>query len=127
MDVKPGVFLAGFPPGSACDPGSVVVGVFFPRIFPGLDTYVDHLLLRGVAQVPCPCRLSSRLFHELAEKFPELLARVDVLFAPRMFPADDLVEPDFAAARAMTLRPFSGVRPGIVSVCMPVHLFLAAQ
>lgn len=46
------------------------------------------------------CRLPFRLFHELAEKFPELLARVDVLFAPRMFPADDLVEPDFAAARA---------------------------
>ena len=119
MDVKPGVFLADFPPGRACDPGSVVVGVFFQRIFPGLDTYVDHLLLRGVAQSPYPCRLSSRLFHELAEKFPELLARVDVLFAPRMFPADDLVEPDFAAAR--------GARESCPSACRCICSWLPSN
>ena len=69
MDVKPGVFLADFPPGSACDPGSVVVGVFFQRIFPGLDTYVDHLLLRGVAQSLTPAGCRPVYFTNLLKNF----------------------------------------------------------
>ena len=41
-----------------------------------------------------------RLLYEPAEEFPQLLARVDVLLAPRVFAADDFVKPHLASPSA---------------------------